>query len=98
MVHSDGKALNLKQKQIANRIIFEPFAPARDRLTRKRCFRTCGSGKCPIELSFYGKVAGLSAISGKSRSLLQRDTIQKARDVALDDVARLATLAALSAR
>jgi hypothetical protein len=31
------------------------------------------------------KVAGLFAISGKSWSLVQRDTIQKARDAALDE-------------
>jgi len=48
----------------------------------------CGSGKCPIELSFYGRSCGAFAISGKSWSLVQRDTIQKAKDAALDDCGR----------
>ncbi len=48
----------------------------------------CGSNKCPIELSFYGKSCGAFAISGKSWSLAQRDTIQKARDAALDECDR----------
>jgi hypothetical protein len=48
----------------------------------------CGSSKCPIELSFYGKGCGAFAISGKSWSLVQRDTIQKARDAALDECGR----------
>jgi hypothetical protein len=45
----------------------------------------CGAAKCPIELSFYGTRRGAFAISGKSWSLVQRDTVQKARDVALDE-------------
>jgi hypothetical protein len=48
----------------------------------------CGSGKCPIELSFYGRGCGAFAISDKSWSLVQRDTIQRARDTALDDCGR----------
>ena len=48
----------------------------------------CGSGKCPIELSFYGRSCGAFAISGKSWSLVQRDTVQKAKDAALDDCGR----------
>ena len=48
----------------------------------------CGSSKCPIELSFYGRSCGAFAISGKSWSLVQRDTVQKAKDVALDDCGR----------
>ena len=48
----------------------------------------CGSSKCPFELSFYGKSCGAFAISGKSWSLVQRDTIQKARDTALDECGR----------
>jgi hypothetical protein len=45
----------------------------------------CGSSKCPIELSFYGTSCGAFAFSDKSWSLVQRDTIQKAKDAALDD-------------
>ena len=48
----------------------------------------CGAGKCPIELSFYGRSCGAFAISGKSWSLVQRDTVQKAKDAALDDCGR----------
>ena len=46
---------------------------------------SCGSAKCPIELSFYGKRCGAFAISGKSWSLIQRDTVQRAKDAALDE-------------
>ncbi|MGJ4947047.1 caspase family protein [Bradyrhizobium sp. HKCCYLS20291] len=45
----------------------------------------CGSAKCPVELSFYGAHCGAFAISDKSWSLIQRDTIKAARDAALDD-------------
>jgi hypothetical protein len=45
----------------------------------------CGAGKCAIELSFYGTKCGAFAISDKSWSLVQRDTVQRAKDVALDD-------------
>jgi hypothetical protein len=48
----------------------------------------CGAGKCPIELSFYGRGCGAFAISGKSWSLVQRDAIQRAKDAALDDCGR----------
>jgi hypothetical protein len=48
----------------------------------------CSSGKCPIELSFYGNGCGAFAISGKSWSLVQRDTVQKARDAVLDECGR----------
>jgi hypothetical protein len=48
----------------------------------------CGVGKCPIELSFYGNGCGAFAVSGKSWSLVQRDTVQKARDAALDECGR----------
>jgi hypothetical protein len=48
----------------------------------------CGSSKCPIELSFFGRSCGAFAISGKSWSLVQRDTVQKAKDAALDDCGR----------
>ncbi len=45
----------------------------------------CGSGSCPKELSFYGSRCGAFAISGKSWSLLERATIEKAKAAALDD-------------
>jgi hypothetical protein len=45
----------------------------------------CGSAKCPIELSFYGNSCGAFAISDRSWSLIQRDTVQRARDAALDE-------------
>jgi caspase domain-containing protein/uncharacterized protein DUF4189 len=45
----------------------------------------CGAAKCPVELSFYGRGCGAFAISGKSWSLVQRETIQRARDAALDE-------------
>jgi hypothetical protein len=48
----------------------------------------CGEGKCPLELSFYGKRCGAFAISDKSWSLVQRDTIQNARSAALDECSR----------
>jgi hypothetical protein len=48
----------------------------------------CGSGKCPIELSFYGRGCGAFAISDKSWSLVQRETIQRAKDTALDECGR----------
>jgi hypothetical protein len=48
----------------------------------------CGSGICPIELSFYGNGCGAFAISAKSWSLVQRDTVQKAKDAALDECGR----------
>jgi hypothetical protein len=45
----------------------------------------CGGGKCPIELSFYGTRCGAFAASGKSWSLVQRDSVERARDAALDE-------------
>jgi len=47
--------------------------------------KTCGPGKCPKELSFYGQRCGAFAISGKSWSLVQRETIERARSAALDE-------------
>lgn len=44
----------------------------------------CGSSKCPIELSFYGKTCGAFAVSGEQWSLMARDTIDKAKFEALD--------------
>jgi hypothetical protein len=48
----------------------------------------CKTGKCSIELSFYGGLCGAFAVSGKSWSLVQRDTVQRARDAALDECGR----------
>jgi hypothetical protein len=48
----------------------------------------CGAGKCPIELSFYGTKCGAFAISGKSWSLVQRESIQRAKDLALDECSK----------
>jgi hypothetical protein len=48
----------------------------------------CGASKCPIELSFYGTRCGAFAISGKSWSLVQRETVQRAKDAALDECGR----------
>ncbi len=45
----------------------------------------CGAGKCPVELSFYGTRCGAFAVSGKSWSLVARDTVQKAKEAALDE-------------
>ena len=45
----------------------------------------CAGGKCRIELSFYGTRCGAFAVSGKSWSLVQRDTVQRAKDAALDE-------------
>lgn len=48
----------------------------------------CGAGKCPIELSFYGNGCGAFAISDKSWAMVERDSLQKARDAAIDDCNR----------
>ncbi len=45
----------------------------------------CGSAKCPVELSFYGNHCGAFALSDKSWSLMERDSVQKARTAALDE-------------
>ena len=45
----------------------------------------CGAAKCSLELSFYGTRCGAFAISGRSWSLVQRDSIQRAKDAALDE-------------
>jgi len=47
--------------------------------------KNCGASKCPLELSFYGSRCGAFAISDKSWSLVQRDTVQRAKDAALDE-------------
>jgi Caspase domain/Domain of unknown function (DUF4189) len=48
----------------------------------------CGASKCGVELSFYGTRCGAFAISGKSWSLVARDSVQKAKDAALDECGR----------
>ncbi|MGB8607897.1 caspase family protein [Bradyrhizobium sp.] len=45
----------------------------------------CGASKCQFELSFYGTRCGAFAISGKSWSLSQGETIQRAKDAALEE-------------
>ena len=47
----------------------------------------CGASKCPLELSFYGKRCGAFAAAGKGQSwsLVQRDTVQGAKQAALDE-------------
>ncbi len=44
----------------------------------------CGARKCPVELSFYGTRCGAFAISGKSWSLVQGGTVERAKQDALD--------------
>ncbi len=44
----------------------------------------CGTSKCPIELSFYGKTCGAFAASDKHWSLMARDTIDRAKLDALN--------------
>ena len=44
-----------------------------------------GGAKCSVELSFYGGRCGAFAFSGKTWSLIQRDTVQKAKVAALDE-------------
>ena len=45
----------------------------------------CAGGKCSLELSFYGTRCGAFALSGKTYALVQRETVQKARDAALGE-------------
>ncbi|MBR0935487.1 caspase family protein [Bradyrhizobium jicamae] len=45
----------------------------------------CGGAKCTFELSFYGSHCGAFAISSKSWSLIERDTLDRARAAALDE-------------
>jgi hypothetical protein len=49
---------------------------------------TCVGGKCTLELSFYGTRCGAFAASGKSWSLRQSDTVERAKDAALDECNR----------
>ncbi|MGP9811860.1 caspase family protein [Rhodopseudomonas sp. NSM] len=43
----------------------------------------CGDANCKVELSFYGKRCGAFAVSAMSWSLVDRDTVQAAKDAAL---------------
>jgi hypothetical protein len=43
----------------------------------------CGTAKCPVELSFYGNRCGAFAISDKSWSLVQQNTVEEAKSTAL---------------
>ncbi|HVV42567.1 MAG TPA: caspase family protein [Nitrobacter sp.] len=73
-------------------IIFDPDANrwgiSWDQVSRRAAVedaRTkCGGPKCTVELSFYGAKCGAFAFSGRSWSLVQRDTLQTARDAALN--------------
>jgi hypothetical protein len=48
----------------------------------------CGGAKCTLELSFYGSRCGAFAASSKSWSLIQRDTLDRAKTAALDECGR----------
>ena len=58
----------------------------------------CGASKCPIELSFYAGRCGAFAISGKSWSLVQRDTIQQAKTAALHECGKTGKSCRIMAR
>jgi Caspase domain/Domain of unknown function (DUF4189) len=45
----------------------------------------CNGSKCPLELSFYGTRCGAFALSGKGYALVQRETVEKAKDAALGE-------------
>jgi hypothetical protein len=45
----------------------------------------CHAPKCEVELSFYGTRCGAFAISDRSWKLIERESVGKARDVALDE-------------
>jgi Caspase domain/Domain of unknown function (DUF4189) len=47
-----------------------------------------GGAKCSVELSFYGERCGAFAFSGKTWSLVQRETVQKAKVAALEQCAK----------
>jgi len=74
-------------------IVYDPdiakFGISWDHVSRKVAVAAarsnCGTAKCPIELSFFGTSCGAFAISGKSWSLIQRESIEKAKDAALDE-------------
>jgi hypothetical protein len=48
----------------------------------------CGSSKCPIELSFYGNLCGAFALSDSTWSLVQKNTLQEAKDTALNQCSK----------
>ncbi len=50
--------------------------------------KNCGASKCAMELSFFGDRCGAFAISAESWSLVQRETIQRAKQAALDECGR----------
>jgi hypothetical protein len=62
------------------------YATRREAVAAARA--NCDPAKCAKELSFYGTKCGAFAISAKSWSLIQRDTIQRAKDTALDECAK----------
>jgi hypothetical protein len=47
--------------------------------------KSCAASKCAMELSFFGDRCGAFAISAESWSLVQRETIQRAKQAALDE-------------
>jgi len=47
--------------------------------------KNCGASKCAMELSFFGDRCGAFAISAQSWSLVQHETIQQAKQAALDE-------------
>ena len=50
--------------------------------------KNCGTSKCAMELSFFGDRCGAFAISAESWSLVQRETVQRAKQAALDECGR----------
>jgi hypothetical protein len=70
----------------------EKYGISWDYATRREAvaaaWANCDPAKCAKELSFYGTKCGAFAISAKSWSLIQRDTIQRAKDTAIDECAK----------
>jgi hypothetical protein len=48
----------------------------------------CGASKCAMELSFFGTRCGAFAISAASWTLVQRESIQQAKQAALDECSK----------
>lgn len=48
----------------------------------------CGTAKCAVELSFYGSRCGAFAVSRDSWALLDRESLQLAKDAALNSCAK----------
>jgi hypothetical protein len=61
------------------------YATRREAVAAARA--NCDSARCSKALSFYGTKCGAFAISAKSWSLIQRDTILRAKDAALGECA-----------